>query len=310
MQLEAFAHIELQTLIDGHEGELENTVSLAYIRWLHREFCKRLPSDLLLNQDPKTGKEIEIVPGELRTGEVLVGAHLAPFPAAELPRFFKLFEERYHPGNLSAVMKVIAVAASHHRLLWIHPFYDGNGRVTRLFSHAFLKEIGIGSGLWSASRGLSRNVSNYKALLAAADGWRESDLDGRGSLTLRGLVEFCDFFLSTCIDQVKFMGALLEPAELTERVRKYCTEQIALKKLPRGSFELLRELILSGSVPRSKVPTITGYQERHSRTITASLIEMGLVRSASSRADLSLEIPHEVVEAWFPKLYPPDLALY
>lgn len=306
LQKEAFAHIEVQSLIDDPSNAFADVVSKDHIMWLHKEFYRRLPAELLKNHDPVTGKEIDIIPGKLRTGEVVVGSHLAPV-STELPRFLALFEERYDPKGLSRIMRVIAVAASHHRLLWIHPFFDGNGRVARLFSHAYLKALGIGSGLWSVSRGLARNSKEYKLRLSGADNWRENDTDGRGSLSLRGLVEFCDFFLSTSIDQIKFMESLLEPSGLTERVRKYCAEQIEMRELPRGSFELLRELILSGSMPRSRVPSITGYQERQSRIITSTLIERRLVKSASPRAKLKLNIPHEVVESWFPKLYPADL---
>ena len=306
LQLEAFAHIEVQSLIDQPGIGFAAISSKEHIMWLHKEFCKRLPPELLKNKDPKSGKQVQVIPGELRTGEVIVGNHLAPIASA-VPEFLELFERKYDPDKLSAVMRVIAIAASHHRLLWIHPFFDGNGRVARLHSHAYLKALNIGSGLWSISRGLARNVTEYKMRLADADNWRESDTDGRGSLSLRGLIEFCDFFLRTCIDQVKFMESLLEPATLTERVRKFCAEEIEKKKLPRGSFELLREIILSGSIPRAKVGEISGYKERSGRNITSSLIERGLVQSASPRAELQLNIPHEVVEVWFPRLYPADL---
>lgn len=308
LQLEAFAHIEVQSLIDSSTSGFADVASSDRITWIHREFCKRLPETMLTARDPLSSTTIRFIPGELRTGEVMVGQHLAPV-AHSLPAFLELFALRYNPENLSAVMRVIAVAASHHRLLWIHPFFDGNGRVARLFSHAYLKALGIGSGLWSISRGLARNVAEYKARLAAADTWRAGDLDGRGSLSLQGLIEFCVFFLTTCIDQVKFMEATLEPATFIERVRVYCAQKIANKELPRGSFELLRELILTGRVPRARVSTVTGYQERHSRTITSALSRAGLITSDSSRADLTLHIPHEVVESWFPKLYPPDVVV-
>jgi Fic family protein len=84
---------------------------------------------------------------------------------------------------------VIAVAATHHRFLWIHPFLDGNGRVARLMSHAMLLEIGIGSALWSVSRGLARNSADYKRLLMAADEPRRNDLDGCGALSHEALIE-------------------------------------------------------------------------------------------------------------------------
>ncbi|WP_287429078.1 Fic family protein, partial [Sphingobium sp.] len=47
------------------------------------------------------------------------------------------------------------LATAHHRFNWIHPFPDGNGRVSRLMSHAMALKAGIGAhGLWSVSRGL------------------------------------------------------------------------------------------------------------------------------------------------------------
>ena len=46
---------------------------------------------------------------------------------------------------------------------------DGNGRVARLFSHSLLRELDVGSELWSVSRGLARSVENYKTKLQAAD---------------------------------------------------------------------------------------------------------------------------------------------
>jgi len=59
----------------------------------------------------------------------------------------------------------LAAACGHHRLLWVHPFLDGNGRVARLVSHAVLATAIGTKCLWSLSRGLSRREKEYKALL-------------------------------------------------------------------------------------------------------------------------------------------------
>jgi hypothetical protein len=96
--------------------------------------------------------------------------------------------------------------------------------VTRLFSHAWLRELGIGSDLWAVSRGQARQVDQYKKMLMAADEPRRGDLDGRGNLTQQGLNEFCDFFLKTCVDQVAFMEGLLEPTELLRRIEIWCED--------------------------------------------------------------------------------------
>jgi Fic family protein len=68
---------------------------------------------------------------------VRVGQHIPISPAA-VPRFLAHFENAY--GRLGRTEKILSAAAAHHRLLWIHPFVGGNGRVARLVSHATLLE--------------------------------------------------------------------------------------------------------------------------------------------------------------------------
>src|SRR3954464_15074330 len=53
LQLEARAHIEVQRMIDGGQAPRVSPLSLEYILWTHREFCSRLPPELLLIDDPK-----------------------------------------------------------------------------------------------------------------------------------------------------------------------------------------------------------------------------------------------------------------
>src|ERR1700742_5288717 len=227
----------------------------------------------------------------------MVGRHLPP-AAAELPQFLSRFQHVYAPANLSKVRQVVAVAAAHHRFLWIHPFYDGNGRVTRLMSHAMLKRLGVGSSLWSASRGLARNVGRYKALLMAADEPRRGDLDGRGDLSQASLVEFCQFFLAICVDQVEYMQSILEPSELLRRMEIYAQEETRAGRLPKGSFPLLREALLAGEFERGLAPSLTGYKERMARSVVSKLLEQGLLTSPSHVARVRLGFPIAVVERW------------
>lgn len=64
---------------------------------------------------------------------------------------------------------IVAVAAAHHRFVWIYPFLDGNGRVVRLMSHAMLLETLDTGGVWSVARGLGRTAERYKQHLAACE---------------------------------------------------------------------------------------------------------------------------------------------
>ena len=302
LQLEATAHIDVQRKIDLGKAPQPST-TVAFVKWVHLEFCRQLPDDLLIVKDQKTGREEKVEPGELRHVWVQVGRHVAPDPA-DLHALLQRFTTAYGNDKLPKIRRVISVAASHQRLLWIHPFADGNGRVARLFSHAFLKELGIGSSLWSVSRGLARAVDKYKAALQAADEPRRGDLDGRGNLTQAGLADFCDFFLSSCIDQVTFMENLFEPAELQRRMEIWTEEEVRANRLPKGTWPLLREAALAGEFSRGKASELTGYQERQARTVLSTLIDKGILVSPTTRSPVRLGFPIAVVDRWFPRLYP------
>ena len=303
LQKEAVAHIHVQRLIDTGRDPDAWPASAAYASWLHEEFCSHLPPEMLFVTDEKTGERFEIAPGAWRKRDVQVGRHVPP-PHKDLARFMARFDTAYSSPPLSRTRQIQTVGAVHHRFLWIHPFLDGNGRVARLMSHALFKRLDIGTSLWSVARGLARDEDRYKALLAKADGPREGDLDGRGNLTQRGLIEFCKFFLTRSVDQIRFMSGLLEPATLLTRMEIYIEEEVRAKRLLRGSFAVVREAVMSGEVERSKIPALTGYEERGARNVTAGLVDRGMLTAATHRAPLRLAFPADVAERWFPNLYP------
>ena len=302
LQLEARAHIEVQRMIDAHAYTVA-PASRAFIEWTHREFCTRLPPSLLVAENPDTREPLEVIPGVLRTRAVAVGRHVPP-SAEYIPAFLRRFEEAYDCNRLTKARQTIAVAAAHHRLLWIHPFLDGNGRVARLMSHAMLLDLGIGSALWSVSRGLARRSSDYKRLLMAADEPRRGDLDGRGALSHSALVEFCVFFLESCLDQVRYMRELLDPGELLRRMELYVRDEEEAGRLPRRSFPVLRETLLAGELDRRRVPGLVDASERTARRLISSLVKLRLLVADSHRAPLRLGFPVQVVDRWFPRLYP------
>jgi len=303
LQKEAVAHIAVQKLIDEDKTPAFYPLSSEYGRWIHEEFCTRLPEELLWVENPDTGEKIKIIPGKYRDGMVAVGRHIPPRPE-NLEGFLERFDEAYDANKLSRLQRIISIAASHHRYVWIHPFFDGNGRVVRLMSYAALKKIDVGSELWSVARGLARRKDEYKMLLQAADEPRRGDLDGRGNLSQKALVDFSEFFLTICIDQVEYMRSLLDFKTLSERMRIHVEEMIALKELPKGSYTLLREALLVGEFERGKVEEITGLNDRTARAVLYALSKKGLLVSDTPRGPVRLGFPVDVVERWFPLLYP------
>lgn len=149
LQLEARAHIEVQKWIDG--GGLENKAATSTaILDTHRRFCERLPEDLLWVEYEETGERIKVIPGAYRERDVRVGRHIAISPDV-ITYFMTRFEQAF--SGLGKVDTILSAAIAHHRLLWIHPFLDGNGRVARLMSYAILHDVMDTGGLWSIARG-------------------------------------------------------------------------------------------------------------------------------------------------------------
>lgn len=300
LQLEARAHIAVQQWIDN-DGIQESATSPGAICEIHRRFCELLPPQLLTVEDPTTHENVVVVPGQLRTRDVRVGRHIAISPGA-VPRFLDRFHEAYR--RLGRIDSILAAACAHQRLLWVHPFVDGNGRVARLMSYAMLRSSLDTRGLWSVARGLARSAKTYKEHLAACDMRRRNDLDGRGTLSEEALTAFVRYFLSTCIDQVEFMEGLMKPDRLGDRILVWTAEHIRAGILPPKSDVVLKTILYQGKLERGEVATLLGSSDRAARRVTAALLNTGAIISESTRAPLYLAFPAKLAQRWMPGLFP------
>lgn len=309
LQLESKAHVEVQEAMEKRL-QLESSLNICnfeFISWIHREFYKELPDEFRFVKT-KEGKTIEVVPGEMRAGEVEIGAHIAP-AAEALPNFLERFKDAYSPHRINnQITRIIAAAASHHRLAWIHPFLDGNGRVMRLYTHAYMmREKLDGNGLWSISRGFSKNQESYRSALHNADLQRYNDYDGRGNLSNRGLLDFCTFFLDTAIDQVDFMKGLLELDDVQQRIIRFIDLQKVYGNFKEESKYILLEVFLKGQVLRGDMVRITGKSENTARRIMKELFDHELLASDDTHGPVRINFPVKYVGYFFPKLYPENI---
>lgn len=299
LQLEAKAHVSVQAWIDGG-GVSGRSCQAEAILEIHRRFFEQVPKDLCWTKPDKNGERQKITPGEIRSCKVEVGRHIPP-SAGAVPRFMKAYEAAYL--KLGPAASVRAAAASHHRLLWIHPFVDGNGRVARLVSHAILLEALDTGSLWSISRGLARQVDTYKSLLAACDLGRRNDLDGRGNLSEEELVKFTRFFIDTCIDQVDFMIELMRPDALRRRIIRWARDEEEAKRLPSMASRIMEILLHTGQLQRKDVQALLGVQERQAARIMSALQAAEAIKSAHNRAPWTLNLAARLAPAWVPSLY-------
>ena len=148
----ALAHIDTEKALQAQVRSGTSPYSAEFIAGCHKLFCDRLPESMLALLDGDV-----MIPGAFRTTEVFVRDHVAPAHGS-VAKFMRRFEEAYNAPRSPRSAQLIAIAAAHHRLVWIHPFADGNGRVSRLVTGAMLKVANINDdGLWSLPRDLAKS---------------------------------------------------------------------------------------------------------------------------------------------------------
>lgn len=306
LALEAKAHVEVQRMIDGLglRRELPSPTSIDFIRRVHRVFYDEMPEEFRFVDKPD-GTRAEIVPGEFRSSpehDVVVGRHQPPSSDRVLA-FMEHFEKRYAMTEKQASLRIIAIASAHHRLNYIHPFPDGNGRVSRLMSHAMALKAGIGgNGLWSISRGLARGLKDrgeYKRMMDYADSPRQGDRDGRGNLSESALKDFVEWFLTVALDQVRFSITMFDLRRLEARYRALVKDIVDDKRAP----DLVAAVLRHGRLPRGEANLVLKTSERTARNTLSELVDRGFLKSDTPKAPVRIAFPLDFRERLFPNLF-------
>jgi Fic family protein len=310
LQKESLGHMAVQEWLQEQPLDLEQVFSPEFIKQIHKQFYDNIPESLWDIKNDVGELVGRVVPGEWRDQLVEVGVHVPP-NADSLPSLMNGFCDTYHPKRFSGDRKLIAIMAAHHRFTWIHPFLDGNGRVGRLITDAALKAAGLDSyGVWCLSRGLANKNSNYKKFLALADQPRQGDYDGRGQLSEKGLVTFCDYMLDAAIDQVDYISDLLDLNRLKKRIDAYIQArndsrvQGMDKELKPVAGLILHAAFMYGEIDRGQALELSGMPERSARRLLAQLKSDGLLSETSSKSPLRWEIPEHAEPWYFPGLAP------
>lgn len=307
-QLIAVAHVGAELLLDDEWRTLpaHELFDPQKIKRIHQLLFEGVPEALRL-----TDEGVPIDPGVIRDKQLQVGGHVAP-PVDLMQCMMQEWAVSYQQVK-GVEHQTIATACSHHRLAWVHPFIDGNGRVCRLHSHLMLQAVGLTDGLWSPSRGFARTQGEYYRRLAAADRKRHNDLDGRGGLSEEELVKFVHYFLDCCLDQVDYMLRMMDYEGFRTRLRDLLL-YLEMNPWDMGSESsvikykktvLALEMVASlRPISRAEFAQIVGESEATTRRIIRSLLSFGILQSSSHKGDLSLALPLKSLHILFPRLWP------
>ncbi len=206
-----------QRPMDQHELQnLRNTINFideycrnhkkinnSFIREVHKRVVTGLPSG--------EGEPGDATPGRYRTGPISIGRskHLPPHGSKVIEYMDELIE--FINSENDDKDDILKAAIAHHRLTWIHPFNNGNGRVTRLITYSMLQMMGYGvakgtrllnpSAIFNADRQL------YYDMLAAADSG-ETD----------GLLQWCEYFATGLREEIEKTDRLLDVAYIRDKI--------------------------------------------------------------------------------------------
>jgi Fic-DOC domain mobile mystery protein B len=104
--------------------------------------------------------------GEIRQSNKNIGVDISQIREA-----LKRLEKDYHYWVSTNMPHDEIAARLHHRLVWIHPFENGNGRWARMLTNIHLKKYNLPLILWPEARlGGSNEVrKEYMAAIREAD---------------------------------------------------------------------------------------------------------------------------------------------
>ncbi len=276
-------------------GTLASPTSVAFLTWAHRSFHQTLAS---LEGRVPDQRSLLATPGRLREGSEEGGfGDQAP---ARVEILMAHFERRFAASECWPSARIIAVAAAHHRLNLIRPFPYGNGRISRLMSHAMVMRAGIGGGgLWSISHGLAGAHRDYHRLMLQAGLRRTGDHDGTGQLSAAALKAFSEWMLSVMLEEIRSARASFALEDLEPRYRR----------LLRGldyddkAQDLAGAILRFGQIDRGDACVVLKTSERTARNALSGLVQGGFLKSATPKGPVRIAFPADHRNALFPRIF-------
>lgn len=154
-------------------------------------------------------------PGQLRPINATIQKSDLVLPdTVKVPEYF---DELLNFVNTKRDQKddLLVTALAHHRMTWIHPFDNGNGRMVRMFTYALLIKQGfqVQTGrILNPTAIFCMNRDKYNEMLSEADTGEPGKI-----------LAWCDYVLAGLKEEIEKIDHLLD--------RKFTTEKVLLPAL-------------------------------------------------------------------------------
>ncbi len=211
---------------------------------------------------PPTG-EGSRYPGDLRLINVGIqsSSHVPP-DKIKVPDYFEELID-FVNGDVDPQNDLLVTALSHHRMAWIHPFDNGNGRLIRMFTYALLIKQGFkvhNGRILNPTAIFCMDRNEYYRHLALADTGEKEKVLAWCLYVLGGLKEeiekidrLLDLQYMTNIILLPSLAYALERQLITKREFDILTALVRSKKMSIRSSDLDAIIGAESSVQRSRI---------------------------------------------------------
>lgn len=105
-------------------------------------------------------------------------------------------------------MQMLKVAIAHHSFTWIHPFDNGNGRMSRILTYAMLKQYGFDMAfLLNSTAVFCIDRNNYFDMLQKADNGTDNEV-----------LEWCEYVLNGINNEMSKVSRLMDKSFFTSKI--------------------------------------------------------------------------------------------
>jgi len=194
------------------------------IKMVHAK--KQISQDIIQEIHEIVTKGILKESGKYRTSNVrIAGSKTTPPSYSKIINLMQVYISNIQKLKLHPIKKAAFI---HHELVRIHPFLDGNGRVSRLITNLYLMKIGYPPIILK-----KEDRRKYYQVLQKAD---NGDLSFFANFIAKAVHETLMYYLSSFIDDERLIS-LKEIAELSPYTQEYLSLRARQNKLDAVKIE-------------------------------------------------------------------------
>ncbi len=230
---------------------------------IRRSHISEVHKILVRDLTPPPGGEGSKYPGAFRPIQVVIrgSSHVPPDPLRVSEYVDELLEFVNRPTEPQ--QDLLTTALAHHRMAWIHPFDNGNGRLIRMFTYALLIKQGFqvkAGRIINPTAIFCMDRQHYYDMLELADSGEKENVLAWCEYVLTGLKSEIEK-IDRLLDRDYLLKVILQPTLNFALERKFITEQefailrtvISDQEMCVKSADLKKILAGESSVQRSRI---------------------------------------------------------